>query len=163
MKISKVQWIPQGLHVTLHSFYSPQQWWMVVFTNSCNKDKRCMWRYWKFKIHWRWMRGGALMDLMGSLTAWECHLNLTLPRVFSRWLHPVGLWQHPGIKLLTQTLIGGVPSGPGPGSVLVKGVTSLAVSSHCVMLAGADQVTKFPLNAFAGVTVTLTSEGNIDR
>lgn len=61
--------------------------------------------------------------------------------------------------LLTQTLIGGVPSGPGPGSILVKGVTSLAVISHCVMLAGTDQATMFPLSALAGMTITLTSEG----
>lgn len=74
----------------------------------------------------------------------------------------MGSWCHPGIKLLTQTLIGRVPSGPGPGSILVKGVTSLAVGSHCVMLAGADQVTMFSLSALAGMAVTLTSEGNID-
>jgi len=95
-------------------------------------------------------------------TAWACHLNLTLPCGFSRWLNPAGSWQHPRIKLLTQTLVGRVPSGPGPGSVLVKGVTSLAVGSHCVMLAGTDQATLFPFNALAGMTVTLTSKGNMD-
>ncbi len=68
----------------------------------------------------------------------------------------------PRSRLLTQTLVGGVPSGPGPGSIPVKRVTSLAVISDCVMLTGADQATMFPLTALAGVTVTLTSEGNTD-
>lgn len=95
------------------------------------------------------------MDFTQPLTVWACHLNLTLPCGFSRWLHWAGSWQHPEIMLLTQTLVGGVSGGPGPGSVLVKGVTFLAVSSHGVMLAGTNQVTTFPLNALTGMTVTL--------
>lgn len=96
------------------------------------------------------------------LTAWACHLNLTLPCGFSRWLRWAGSWQHPEIMLLTQTLVGGISGGPGPGSVLVKGVTFLAVSSRGVMLAGTDQATMFPLNALAGMTVTLASKWNKD-
>lgn len=109
------------------------------------------------------MKGGTLMDFLETLTAWACHLNSALPCVFCRRLHLVGLWQRPKAQLLTQTFIGRIPSGPGPGSVLVKWVTSLAVGSHCVMLAGTDQATMFPFNTLTGVTVTLTSEGNIDR
>lgn len=65
----------------------------------------------------------------------------------------------PRIKLLTQTLVGGIPSGPGPRSVLVKGVTSLAVGSLCVMLAVTHQATLFTLNTLAGMAVALTSKG----
>ena len=66
-------------------------------------------------------------------------------------------------RLLTQTLVGGVPGGPGPGSVLVEGVTSLAVVSRRVMLAGADQAPLFALDALAGVTVALTPEEKTQR
>lgn len=65
-------------------------------------------------------------------------------------------------KTLTQTFVGGVPGRPGPGSILVKGVTSLAVISHRVMLADADQAAVLPLDALAGVAVTLASEGRED-
>lgn len=60
---------------------------------------------------------------------------------------------------LTQTFVGRVPSGPGPGSVLVKWVTPLAVSSLCVMLAGTNQGPVFPFHTLTGVTVTLTPKG----
>lgn len=91
---------------------------------------------------------------------WQAELVTCTPHCgsffFSR-LHTVGLRQQHRNRLLTQTLVGGVPSGPGPGSVLVKGVTFVAVISHCVMLAGADQAAAFPLDTLASVTVTLAS------
>lgn len=94
---------------------------------------------------------------------WKHRQFPALPCGFCRRLHSVGLWQRSTAQLLTQTFVGRIPSGPGPGSVLVKGVTSLAVGSRGVMLAGTDQATVFPFNTLTGVTVTLTSKGNIDR
>lgn len=65
-------------------------------------------------------------------------------------------------QLLTQALVGGVPGGPGPGSVLVEGVTSLAVVPRCVMLADTEQPPLLALGALAGVAVALTPEGGRD-
>lgn len=72
-------------------------------------------------------------------------------------------WQRRRSRILTQALVGRVPGGPGPGSVLVKRVTFLAVVPRCVMLAGADQATVFPLDTVASVTVTLASVGDEGR
>lgn len=65
-------------------------------------------------------------------------------------------------QLLTQALVGGVPGGPGPGPVLVEGVTSLAVVPRCMMLADAEQPPLLALGALAGVAVTLAPEGGRD-
>lgn len=71
-------------------------------------------------------------------------------------------WQRARRRLLTQALVGGVPGGPGPGSVLVKRVTSLAVIPRCMVLADAEQPPPLPLRALAGVAVALTPEGGRD-
>lgn len=62
-------------------------------------------------------------------------------------------------QLLTQALVGGVPGGPGPGSVLVEGVASLAIIPCCMVLAHAEQPPLLHLRALAGVAVAFTSEG----
>lgn len=74
----------------------------------------------------------------------------------------VCVWQQARRRILTQALVGGVPVGPGPGSVLVKRVTSLAVVPHCMVLADTEQPPLLPLRALAGVAVALTPEGDRD-
>lgn len=59
MKISKVQWFPRGLHVRLRAFYPPQQWWMVVFTNSHNQRQKGHVKISRFKKYWGLMWGST--------------------------------------------------------------------------------------------------------
>ena len=62
------------------------------------------------------------------------------------------------VALLTQTLMGCLPGGPGPWPVLVEGVALLAVRPHRVVLADAGQHPALVLDTFAGVAVALTPE-----
>lgn len=70
-------------------------------------------------------------------------------------------WQQAPRRPLTQALVGGVPGGPGPGSVLVERVTPLAVVSRCVVLADAEQPAPLAHGAVAGVAVTLTPKETV--
>lgn len=72
------------------------------------------------------------------------------------------VWQQARRQILTQALVGGLPGGPGPGSVLVKRVTSLAVGPRCMVLADAEQPPLLPLRALTGMAIALAPEGGRD-
>lgn len=60
--------------------------------------------------------------------------------------------------VLTQTLVGWVPCGPGPRPVLVEGLTPLAVLTCRVVLAVTCQSPVLAFRALAGVAVALAPD-----
>lgn len=65
--------------------------------------------------------------------------------------------------VLTQTLVGRVPRGPGPRPVLVESLTPLAVLPCRVVLADARQSPVLALRTLAGVAVALAPDGGVER